>query len=575
MMKRTITFYLFALVMVLGCFQTAKAEEWIMDTLSYNPDEEERFVRSHALDIGPDNTYHFVYFHRDVNEQGGTTTYYTKKKCNEPWTEPELVQPKSEYTVSPTVTVTPDNRVFVAYGKRNNPDDISEGIRLFVAERTEEGWETQQIPSPTDKINVSYRIDSDAQGNLHLVWIAQMPDEEEYDYTIFKTVYATNLSGQWETQPVYECYTNQMPDIGVSDDGVAHLVFNEINLDDPNFFERIHYATNLQPGGQSWEIEILETPLAMDVTGLIRVSDKGVHIAVGATNGMQQPNHTFYFYKEGQQWSEPVHVNQIDYGFPTGIDINEQGDIFITYITQANNLSSGRLVMAQVLGDDVQERVIMDVEESEYGIPEFNLFRIDHQDNFLIPSIVFNSSEDHDISFNSLYVNRSGECLEVYDLEVLFDVYNELGHSVESAVITFGGQQGDAGQYLFDGLQPGSYSYLVEKEGYLPQSGDVTLEEENIMIDIMLEGDETSIKELFTGSVHVYPNPADTWFSIRAEESLEEVEMYDISGKKVKTMFPQSSRARVSTSGMEKGVYILRVHTASEEFSVRLQVVNP
>lgn len=549
-----------------------KAEEWIVDTLSYDPEVEERFSFSQAVDTGPDNSYHFIYRHRDVNDSGGITTYYVKKTCEGQWTEPELVHPETEFTQNPTITVTRKNRVFAAYNQRNDPQHSGEGQKIVVAERTENGWETTQVPTPTDEQNLYPQITSDAQGNLHMVWIAQEPGE--FDYTPYQIAYSTNLSGEWETQMIHECYIGASPHLQVSPEGTAHLVFKEINWEDSSYPYRTHYATNLQPGGEYWEVEILETPHAYDASGFIRVFNDVVHVVAGGSDSQEDLNHTYYFRKENNEWADPVRINQIDYGYPTGIDLNTQGQVFITYITQILQLPSGKLVLARKTGEDFSERVLMDAELPEFGMPEYNTFKIDDQDNLLLPNITRNYDQEYEAHFNSLFFSRSGECYDGEVFEVLFEIKNNHQEPVHEAVITFDGYTADPGQYLFADVEPGNYPYLVEKEGYYPKEGVAEVQDENLAIEIILEEASTGIDKTLASAITIFPNPANDWVEVNAADDLEVVEVFNLLGEVVRYYEPGSAQLRINTATLPTGIYILRIETDQNQISRKLKVTR-
>jgi YVTN family beta-propeller protein len=76
--------------------------------------------------------------------------------------------------------------------------------------------------------------------------------------------------------------------------------------------------------------------------------------------------------------------------------------------------------------------------------------------------------------------------------------------------------------------------------------------------------DEQSVHELHPVTFTVYPNPARTFFTIRLPRFAErtEIKIYDVTGKMVKKQEFKSLRVselRVSTQGLNQGVYFIRV----------------
>ena len=70
--------------------------------------------------------------------------------------------------------------------------------------------------------------------------------------------------------------------------------------------------------------------------------------------------------------------------------------------------------------------------------------------------------------------------------EVTFNVEDEDGNPITDAVITFDGVEYDAGIYTFGDLDPGTYEYTVSKEGYEDAMGDVTVVDDDVVVDIVL-----------------------------------------------------------------------------------------
>ena len=57
--------------------------------------------------------------------------------------------------------------------------------------------------------------------------------------------------------------------------------------------------------------------------------------------------------------------------------------------------------------------------------------------------------------------------------QITFEVSDEAGQEITEAVITLNGNQNQAGDYVFDLLEDGVYTYQVEKEGYQTNEGTV------------------------------------------------------------------------------------------------------
>jgi hypothetical protein len=68
----------------------------------------------------------------------------------------------------------------------------------------------------------------------------------------------------------------------------------------------------------------------------------------------------------------------------------------------------------------------------------------------------------------------------------------------------------------------------------------------------------------------VSPNPASTVFTVSFNEKLSAVEVYDLSGKLVKSVNGNATEMNVSVENLEAGVYTVVVRSAKGDFSKKL-----
>ncbi|KAF5067030.1 Carboxypeptidase regulatory-like domain protein [anaerobic digester metagenome] len=69
---------------------------------------------------------------------------------------------------------------------------------------------------------------------------------------------------------------------------------------------------------------------------------------------------------------------------------------------------------------------------------------------------------------------------------VTFNVANADGDPITDAIITLNGSTNDAGNYLFQGVEAGTYSYTVAKDGYLEATGEVTVTNSDVDQNVLL-----------------------------------------------------------------------------------------
>ena len=78
----------------------------------------------------------------------------------------------------------------------------------------------------------------------------------------------------------------------------------------------------------------------------------------------------------------------------------------------------------------------------------------------------------------------------------------------------------------------------------------------------------TSIAEQNNSDIRVYPNPAQNTLYIQSAETVEQVSIYDISGR----MLLQTTRQSIDISHLANGIYIIKVKTATGETLKRIVV---
>lgn len=143
-----------------------------------------------------------------------------------------------------------------------------------------------------------------------------------------------------------------------------------------------------------------------------------------------------------------------------------------------------------------------------------------------------------------------------------FEVSEEDGTEITDAVITLNGTEAAAGVYVFEGLEAGTYNYTVSRAGYFDFSDQVEITNQDVLVEVVLESDGTSIHGLQPGQLTIYPNPASNRITISASETINEVSMLNISGQVVATIHPNNENCEIDVSSVTEGVYFLRIlHT--------------
>jgi len=86
-----------------------------------------------------------------------------------------------------------------------------------------------------------------------------------------------------------------------------------------------------------------------------------------------------------------------------------------------------------------------------------------------------------------------------------------------------------------------------------------------------LHGDTTAgIEELKPVTVNTYPNPTTDYFNITSEAMIQSVELYDVSGRLVRTSLVNGFETQQNVSNLTNGVYILKIKTQEGEITGKI-----
>ena len=164
--------------------------------------------------------------------------------------------------------------------------------------------------------------------------------------------------------------------------------------------------------------------------------------------------------------------------------------------------------------------------------------------------------------------------LELIVYTVTFVVEDEDGAAITDAVVTLGDWTNDAGDYVFEDVAPGDYSYSVTADGYFDAAGDVSVADD-VTVEVTLEIDDTSVPETGLIQLTIYPNPVRETLNIESDGALiEEVRTIDMLGQVVYSTRVQDYRHSINVTGFRNGVYFIQVTTSQGVQTHRVQVAN-
>ncbi len=178
-------------------------------------------------------------------------------------------------------------------------------------------------------------------------------------------------------------------------------------------------------------------------------------------------------------------------------------------------------------------------------------------------------SADTDYSFNDGYPYFSKD-----KFLVTFKVQNQFDHEIEGAAISFTGiptgfltdAEGEATLEMPSGI----YSYRVEKDDLTPVEDDLIVDDQDVIENVILIVDDTSLAENKGLEVSVYPVPASEFIHIRSGEMMKQVYLYDLKGNPVRYKALFDTNSTINLQGLAAGIYFLKVITEEGETTIRV-----
>lgn len=157
---------------------------------------------------------------------------------------------------------------------------------------------------------------------------------------------------------------------------------------------------------------------------------------------------------------------------------------------------------------------------------------------------------------------------------VSFTVTDEDGTDIHDAIITLHDNTNEAGNYVFEGITPGTYDFLVKKDGYEEHSGVVNVTNEDVIVDVVMNAIETMIIPQNMSEISVFPNPAAINLHIRAnDELILDIKLIDMVGRIIHQADIMDNEYSMNVSDLKNGIYFVRINTQSSIVTERV-IVN-
>jgi|GEM_PF-1792218 len=156
---------------------------------------------------------------------------------------------------------------------------------------------------------------------------------------------------------------------------------------------------------------------------------------------------------------------------------------------------------------------------------------------------------------------------------VSFDIIDEDGQAIEDAIITFDGVTHDAGHYVIEEVEPDTYHYVVEKDGYLTVEDEIMVTEDTD-VEVVLHDDDVAVGEVSEVVTEIWPNPARAALYIESNTNFSQVRIVDILGQVVYSAETDAAYYEINVSGFNHGVYFIQLTTQTGTVTKRVQVVR-
>ncbi len=159
---------------------------------------------------------------------------------------------------------------------------------------------------------------------------------------------------------------------------------------------------------------------------------------------------------------------------------------------------------------------------------------------------------------------------------VTFDVIDEETEEfIGLAIISFAGITNPEGDYVFERIEKGVYSYSIQALFY----ENITVDGFEVLHDTIKTVALTPEQEVnvhsfsYTEGISVYPNPATNWINVESrEKSILKMKVVNLQGLIVYETFSSFYDYKIDVENIEAGIYVLQLITEEKIHSGKIQV---
>ncbi|TVQ08584.1 MAG: T9SS C-terminal target domain-containing protein [Bacteroidetes bacterium] len=120
-----------------------------------------------------------------------------------------------------------------------------------------------------------------------------------------------------------------------------------------------------------------------------------------------------------------------------------------------------------------------------------------------------------------------------------------------------------------------SLSYTAEKEGFFPKSGTIEDVHQDTQVELFMEPDDTFIHQPVQYNTLIWPLPARDILNLRSNYTIEEVSIFNLTGKVVVSQAGHQNKVmKLTIDHLHPGVYIMKVRLGNQTKQVHKIVIQ-
>ncbi len=451
------------------------------------------------------------------------------------------------YAAGPGGSLVGDTEQTVEHGAEGTPVEAipDEGYHFT-------GWSDGVTDNPRTDTDITANLEVEAQFAINVYTITAVPNDEDFgtvtgggSYEHFATVelIATPTEGYHFTgwtedgdvvmegdQPAGEVYTFTAEQDRAL---VARFAINTYTL---------LYAAG--PGGSLVGDTEQTVEYGADGTSVEAISDEGYYFSI---------------------WSDGVTDNpRTDTNVTADLEVEAQFAINVYTITAVPNDEDFGTVTGGGSYEHFEEVTLTAIPETVYHFVEWT------EDGQVVMDgdepagavYTFTAEEDRDLVANFI----------LSSFTVTFIIENEHGETITDAVVTLDQTENPPGDYVFEDVEPGDYSYTVAAQDYFDASGEVEVIDQDIAVTVVMEVDDTGIAEAEIPEINIFPNPARNTLHVESNMIISQIQVLDMLGQRVMTQTVNDIHHELNVSGLKDGLYFIQVFTERGVKTLRVQV---